>query len=138
MMSHLISNLYQVEHEPEKCKQFLKFKINLKNLNSLLNSIYFLVIKELVKPDITIKDLQYARKAIQQKADETNTQLKKNVYQNYTLFIDTAKEINLLKNEMYTLSNLLSDEQKLLSSLLDISISGDKGESTSCFQILVR
>lgn len=27
---------------------------------------------------------------------------------------------------MYTLSNLLSDEQKLLSSLLDISISGDK------------
>lgn len=33
----------------------------------------------------------------------------------------------MLKNEMYTLSNLLSDEQKMLSSLLDISISGDKG-----------
>ena len=27
---------------------------------------------------------------------------------------------------MFTLSNLLSDEQKLLNSLLDISISGDK------------
>lgn len=52
--------------------------------------------------------------------------MKKNVYKNYTLFIDTAKEISLLKNEMYTLSNLLSDEQKLLGSLLDISISGDK------------
>lgn len=84
------------------------------------------VIKEIVKPNVVTKDLQHARKLIQQLADETNTQLKKNVYKNYTLFIDTAKEISLLKNEMYTLSNLLSDEQKLLSSLLDISISGDK------------
>lgn len=84
------------------------------------------VLKELIRPEVTTDDLQRARRTVQQLADETNTQLKKNVYKNYALFIDTAKEISSLKNEMYTLSNLLSDQQKLIGQLLETSISGDK------------
>jgi hypothetical protein len=83
-------------------------------------------LKELIRPEVTTDDLQRARRTVQQLADETNTQLKKNVYKNYALFIDTAKEISSLKNEMYTLSNLLTDQQKLIGQLLETSISGDK------------
>ena len=75
---------------------------------------------------MTTDHLLQARRTVQQLADETNTQLKKNVYKNYALFIDTAKEISSLKNEMYTLSNLLTEEQKLICQLLETSISGDK------------
>ena len=34
-------------------------------------------------------------------ADDTNNQLKKNVYQNYSQFIETAKEISHLESDMY-------------------------------------
>lgn len=39
-------------------------------------------------------DLQTQRDKIQQLSEETNVQLKKNVYMNYMQFIDTAKEIS--------------------------------------------
>ena len=41
------------------------------------------------------------RKVIQNLSDDTNNQLKKNVYQNYSQFIETAKEISHLENDMY-------------------------------------
>lgn len=83
-------------------------------------------LRELNKPSVSVDMLQAARNQVQTKVDETNASLKRNVYKNYALFIDTAKEISLLKNEMYTLSHLLTEEQQLLSNLTDISISGDK------------
>lgn len=39
-------------------------------------------------------ELHQQRTKIQALADETNNILKKNVYHNYTLFIETAKEIS--------------------------------------------
>ena len=41
------------------------------------------------------------RKVIQTLSDDTNNQLKKNVYQNYSQFIETAKEISHLETDMY-------------------------------------
>jgi hypothetical protein len=41
------------------------------------------------------------RKLIQDLSDETSTQLKHNVYQNYSQFIETAKEISHLESDMY-------------------------------------
>ncbi|KAI2795668.1 Exocyst complex component 8 [Blomia tropicalis] len=78
------------------------------------------------KPSVTLESLLHARKTVQNYADETNTQLKKNVYKNYQLFIDTSKEISYLKKEMSQLYKLLSDENKLLDSMMAISIGGSK------------
>ena len=44
------------------------------------------------------------RKVIQTLSDDTNNQLKKNVYQNYSQFIETAKEISHLETDMYRYS----------------------------------
>ena len=65
------------------------------------------------------------RKVIQTVADDTNNQLKKNVYQNYSQFIETAKEISHLENDMYRLSHMITEQRKLLTGLLETSILGD-------------
>ena len=82
--------------------------------------------RELNRASVSVETLQLHRKKIQSEVDEISLKLKKNVFQNYSLFIDSAKEISLLKNEMYSLSKLLTDQQGLLSSLTDVSISGDR------------
>ena len=66
------------------------------------------------------------RKVIQGLADDTNNQLKKNVYQNYSQFIETAKEISYLESDMYRLSHLITEQRKLLSGLLETSLLGDR------------
>ena len=65
------------------------------------------------------------RKVIQAVADDTNNQLKKNVYQNYSQFIETAKEISHLETDMYRLSHMITEQRKLLTGLLETSILGD-------------
>ncbi|KAJ8916246.1 hypothetical protein NQ315_016386 [Exocentrus adspersus] len=70
-------------------------------------------------------ELQALRKKIQSLSEETSNNLKRNVYQNYVQFIDTAKEISHLESEMYQLSHLLSEQKSLLSALSTTSISGD-------------
>ena len=62
---------------------------------------------------------------IQTVADDTNNQLKKNVYQNYSQFIETAKEISHLETDMYRLSHMITEQRKLLTGLLETSILGD-------------
>ena len=59
-------------------------------------------------------------------SESTHSQLKKNVYQNYRQFIDTAKEISFLESEMYQLSHMITDQRNLLSELMQFSVSGDK------------
>jgi exocyst complex component 8 len=90
-------------------------------------------------------ELVSQRQKMQTLSEETNMQLKKNVYQNYMQFIETAKEIsrnNLncsqiqqiiyklifldLESEMYQLSHLLSEQRDLLANLLDTSIVGNR------------
>ena len=98
--------------------------------NLSINSINFdpiAYVTELTsKPSVTLESLLLARKNVQIYADDTNTQLKKNVYKNYQLFIDTSKEISYLKKEMSQLSKLLNDQTKLLDHILTISIGGSK------------
>ncbi|KAJ8870869.1 hypothetical protein PR048_027170 [Dryococelus australis] len=52
------------------------------------------VVKELSQRCVGGQELQQQRMKIQSLADETNSALKKNVYQNYMQFIETAKEIS--------------------------------------------
>lgn len=83
-------------------------------------------LRELNRPSVTVETLEQHRNRVQAEADDVNVALKKNVYKNYALFIDSAKMISLLKNEMFTLSRLLSNQQALMSSLTEIAVSGDR------------
>merc|ERR1719431_1224396 len=71
------------------------------------------------------EEVHAQRKVIQTVADETNNQLKKNVYQNYSQFIETAKEISHLETDMYRLSHMITEQRKLLTGLLETSLLGD-------------
>ena len=53
-------------------------------------------------------------------SESTHSQLKKNVYQNYRQFIDTAKEIGFLEKEMYQLSHMITDQRNLLLGTIHI------------------
>ncbi|KAK7093761.1 exocyst complex component 8-like [Littorina saxatilis] len=58
--------------------------------------------------------------------EDTAQALKKNVYKNYSQFIETAKEISILEGEMYQLSNMLTEEKSLMSSMMKLSLVSDK------------
>ncbi|XP_050306757.1 exocyst complex component 8 [Anthonomus grandis grandis] len=83
-------------------------------------------IKEISQNYVGGSELQNLKKKIQQLSDETSNNLKKNVYQNYVQFIDTAKEISHLESEMYQLSHLLSEQKFLLNTLSTTSILEDR------------
>jgi hypothetical protein len=68
----------------------------------------------------------YCNNFFQTLSESTHSQLKKNVYQNYRQFIDTAKEISFLESEMYQLSHMITEQRNLLSELMLTSASGDK------------
>lgn len=53
-------------------------------------------VKELTQQCVGGHDLQQHRQKIQNLSEETNQYLKKNVYQNYMQFIETAKEISCM------------------------------------------
>ncbi|CAD1478288.1 unnamed protein product, partial [Heterotrigona itama] len=74
-------------------------------------------VKELSAQCVGADELRQQRAKIQELANNTSAQLKRNVYQNYTQFIETAKEISHLESEMYQLSQLLGEQRSLLSTL---------------------
>ena len=63
--------------------------------------------------------------AFQTLSEDTNSQLKKNVYQNDGQVIETAKEISYLESEMYQLAHMITEQRNLLLELMDSSILGD-------------
>lgn len=71
------------------------------------------------KPTIDLDYLYSVRNEIQKFSDDTNSQLKKNVYQNYSLFIDSSREIATLKDEMKQLNTLLEQQLSAMNKLLD-------------------
>ncbi|KAG8447308.1 hypothetical protein GDO86_014683 [Hymenochirus boettgeri] len=63
------------------------------------------------------RDLQEHRQRIQSLADETAQNLKRNVYQNYRQFIQTAREISYLEGEMYQLSHILTEQKSIMDTV---------------------
>ncbi|XP_018562650.1 exocyst complex component 8 [Anoplophora glabripennis] len=82
-------------------------------------------VRDLSQSYVGGSELQNLRKKIQALSEETSNNLKRNVYQNYVQFIDTAKEISHLESEMYQLSHLLSEQKSLLGALSTTSILED-------------
>lgn len=83
-------------------------------------------VKELSQRCVGGPELRRLCKKVKGFSDDTNSLLKRNVYQNYMQFIESAKEISHLESEMYQLSHLLSEQKSLLSSLATTSILGDE------------
>lgn len=71
------------------------------------------------KPTIDLDYLYAVKKEIEKYAEDTNSQLKQNVYQNYSLFIESSREIATLKEEMRQLNTLLEQQQTSMGKLLD-------------------
>ncbi|CAG5044133.1 unnamed protein product [Parnassius apollo] len=82
-------------------------------------------VKELAKSCVGGEELQQQKEKIQTLAEETANALKKNVYENYMQFIETATEISHLEAEMYKLSHLLSEQRTVLTTLSQASILGN-------------
>lgn len=80
------------------------------------------------------RDLQEHRQKIQNLADETAQNLKKNVYKNYRQFIETAKEISYLESEMYQLSHILTEQKSIMESITQALLSTDKDETSKEMQ----
>lgn len=82
-------------------------------------------VKELARSCVGGEELQQQKEKIQTLAEETASALKKNVYENYMQFIETASEITHLEAEMYKLSHLLSEQRSVLTTLSHISVLGN-------------
>ncbi|XP_071500482.1 exocyst complex component 8-like [Diadema antillarum] len=83
------------------------------------------------------QDLQEHKQRVQKLNDDTAVALKKNVYRNYTQFIETAKEISYLEGEMYQLSHILTEQKSIMTQLLDMSLGGkeDAGRDKNAPQV---
>ncbi|XP_014219034.1 exocyst complex component 8-like [Copidosoma floridanum] len=81
-------------------------------------------VKDISCQCIGADELRQQKAKIQDLLSFTSKLLKKNVYQNYKQFIETAKEISHLESEMYQLCQLLSEQRSLLNSL---NCDGSKG-----------
>ncbi|XP_073948310.1 exocyst complex component Exo84 [Choristoneura fumiferana] len=81
-------------------------------------------VKELARSCVGGEELQQQKEKIQTLAEETACALKKNVYENYMQFIETATEISHLEAEMYKLSRLLSEQRTVLTTLSHASVLG--------------
>lgn len=88
--------------------------------------IYYIIdVQELSQNSVGDLNLHEHRQKIQQLAEDTNTQLKKNVYINYMQFIETAKEIsckNFIRSKVvccfFLLKVILSNYAKNLGTLI--------------------
>lgn len=64
---------------------------------------FSLDVRELSQRCVGGQELQQQYQKIQGLGEETSAQLKRNVYQNYTQFIETAKEISRILSLSYTI-----------------------------------
>lgn len=58
--------------------------------------------------------------------EDTAQALKKNVYKNYSQFIETAREISILEGEMYQFSNMLTEQKNLMAAMMVLSLVSDR------------
>jgi len=95
-------------------------------------------VRDIARNSVGGHELIQHRNNIKTLSESTHTQLKKNVYQNYRQFIDTAKEISFLESEMYQLSHMITDQRNLLFELMQFSVNGEKVDIELADQILEK
>lgn len=68
------------------------------------------------------RDLEEEKLRITALSDETAMILKKQVYNNYLQFIDTAKEISNLEQEMKQINNILTTQRTIMDTMSDMLV----------------
>ncbi|NWY01073.1 EXOC8 protein, partial [Nothoprocta ornata] len=87
-------------------------------------------VKQLSQQSDGDRDLQEHRQRIQALSEETAQSLKRNVYQNYRQFIETAREISYLESEMYQLSHILTEQKGIMEAVTQaLLLQGDRDEA---------
>lgn len=79
-------------------------------------------IRDVSKAMDSSTEVKRHKRSIQEIAEQTAQKLKQNVYQNYSLFINTSKEISSLEAEMYQLSHMLNEHESLTRDLSNMAI----------------
>ena len=79
-------------------------------------------IREVARDLDSSVELKRHKRNIQEVAEQTAQKLKQNVYQNYSLFINTSKEISSLEAEMYQLSHMLNEHESLTRALSNVTL----------------
>ncbi|KAG5671753.1 hypothetical protein PVAND_001932 [Polypedilum vanderplanki] len=74
-------------------------------------------VKNLVKEMVAGSELSEFRKQLTTQKEGVSSLLKKKVFENYSQFIETAREISHLESEMYQLSHLLVDQRNLIEQI---------------------
>lgn len=74
-------------------------------------------VKHLVKEMVAGSELSEFRKQLTNEKEGVSVLLKRKVFENYTQFVETAKEISHLESEMYQLSHLLVDQRSLIEKI---------------------
>lgn len=58
-------------------------------------------------------------------AEQTSTAMKQSVYENYSVFIEAAKDVAVLESDMHQMHHLLNEQKRLLQCLQERSIFGN-------------
>ncbi|XP_070493868.1 exocyst complex component 8 [Chironomus tepperi] len=83
-------------------------------------------VKHLVKEMVAGSELSEFRKQLTTEKEGVSNILKKKVFENYSQFIETAREISHLESEMYQLSHLLVDQRNLIEQIKEESLLDDQ------------
>ncbi|NWR89053.1 EXOC8 protein, partial [Furnarius figulus] len=90
-------------------------------------------VKQLSQQSDGDRDLQEHRQRIQALSEETAQSLKRNVYQNYRQFIETAREISYLESEMYQLSHILTEQKGIMEAVTQaLLLQADRDDPALC------
>ncbi|KAM9239893.1 LOW QUALITY PROTEIN: exocyst complex component 8-like [Leptosomus discolor] len=85
-------------------------------------------VKQLSQQSDGDRDLQEHRQRIQALSEETAQSLKRNVYQNYRQFIETARQISYLESEMYQLSHILTEQKGIMETVTQALLQADRDD----------
>lgn len=83
------------------------------------------VIKDIVQDCVGSSELQKRKQKLQNVSSQVSLKLKQKVFENYSQFISTAREISLLESEMYQLNHILVEQRTLLTNLREESLLED-------------
>jgi exocyst complex component 8 len=83
-------------------------------------------VKHLVKEMVAGSELNEFKSTLLQEKQKTKEALKEKVFENYSQFIETAREISHLESEMYQLSHILVDQRNLIEQIKEETLLDDQ------------
>eukprot|EP00126_Sphaerothecum_destruens_P002367 Sdes_comp15807_c0_seq1m4879 len=77
-----------------------------------------------------VTELKTQKTKLQVYVEHTSSAMKKNVYRNYSLFIEAHKEVQNLEAEAYDLKSFFNEEKQIMSQLQAVSLNNFSYDDT--------